>query len=307
MATLVNKLGLIFRETYNGDVGIDGQIEYVSSQNLVVGKIVAAQIKSGKSYFVDKGDHWAFYPHEKHIRYWENFPIPVFLFLHNPEDDLVYFTDVKYYFGIPKKEKPNYIPVSKKSILNKSAKQEIFRSFGDIDKPLMALEEVLHFLINTRSDNASFLISYFDLFINGLTNLCRQLYFSISVAYDIAEYNMKEINHSEFGISVGEGEHEFLHAFVRFLIEQNLAKVDYGDYLIDWEERKLQPDFLATITSRGRELFDIIKASEHKLVPDDKYGVNLVCERGMAMTYLPSDMVRMKKSYEYQQKYLGIK
>ena len=46
----ITELGLIFRETPNSDVGIDGQIEYVNSRGEATGKIIAVQIKSGDSY-----------------------------------------------------------------------------------------------------------------------------------------------------------------------------------------------------------------------------------------------------------------
>src|SRR5690349_21713482 len=79
VALELNSYGYIFRETSNGDVGIDGQIEQVNEKGEATGKIVAAQIKSGNSYLVDKGDYFWFYPQEKHRNYWCVFPLPVIL------------------------------------------------------------------------------------------------------------------------------------------------------------------------------------------------------------------------------------
>lgn len=69
----LNRLGLIWRETPIADVGIDGQIEFADDAGRLTGRLVAAQIKSGESYFQDGGDEWGFIPHDKHRFYWERF------------------------------------------------------------------------------------------------------------------------------------------------------------------------------------------------------------------------------------------
>jgi hypothetical protein len=45
------RAGQIFRETTTGDVGIDGQLEYVRPDGAVTGRTLGVQIKSGPSYF----------------------------------------------------------------------------------------------------------------------------------------------------------------------------------------------------------------------------------------------------------------
>jgi hypothetical protein len=70
VATELNRLGLIWRETPMADVGIDGQIEFVSDTGEATGRLVAAQVKSGPSYFNHGSDEaWRFYPQEKHRFY----------------------------------------------------------------------------------------------------------------------------------------------------------------------------------------------------------------------------------------------
>jgi hypothetical protein len=83
VATELNRLGLIWRETPMADVGVDGQIEFVDDAGRLTGRLVAAQIKSGDSYFRDGGDEWRFSPQDRHRFYWERFPLPVLLFLHS--------------------------------------------------------------------------------------------------------------------------------------------------------------------------------------------------------------------------------
>jgi hypothetical protein len=45
-----------------------------------------------------------------------------------------------------------------------------------------------------RCPNASFPVSYFELFVHGLTNICRTLYFSMDVAMNVAEFNLERTN-----------------------------------------------------------------------------------------------------------------
>ena len=72
VAAVAAHLGQIWRETPTGDVGIDGQLEFVDDSGFAAGKTVAVQVKSGPSYL--KGTDsvaYAFYPEEKHHGYWE--------------------------------------------------------------------------------------------------------------------------------------------------------------------------------------------------------------------------------------------
>lgn len=255
----INKLGLIFRETPNADVGIDGQIEYVNNSDQAIGRIMAAQIKSGDSYLIDKGEHWAFYPKQKHKSYWETYPIPVLLFVYSPSNKLTYYTDVRYQLNIPGRT-DEYISIPKNQTLESSTRDILFQNVGEIGSDFFDSPKLFDTMIKMKCDNPTFNISFFELFVQGLTNLSRQIFFSMQMAIDIAEYN----NDTEWGLSLGMTEHEFLHDYVKFLVSQNLARIDYADFLIDWKERQLQPTFLATLTTRGRKLLNYISEKETK-------------------------------------------
>ncbi|WP_333889179.1 DUF4365 domain-containing protein [Sphingobacterium siyangense] len=288
VALELNSIGCIFRETPNGDIGIDGQIEYINDRGEATGKIVAAQIKSGNSHLIDKGDHFAFYPNEKHKIYWSMFPLPVILFVYYPNDDKIYFTDVRYQLRIPKQNR-GYLVLDKNSVLNKQSAKNIFETTGDLSVPYYPIEQVFSLMINTVCQNPTFNISYLDLFTQGLTNLCRHVYFSMDLAMEIADYN----NETEFGLGMGYDEHEFLHAYANFLMNQNLASIDYSDYLIDWKERQLQPTFIAPLTARGRELLEFIKNIEGKF-KTELPPTTLVRERFIEMRFrTPDDYMRM--------------
>jgi hypothetical protein len=62
----------------------------------------------------------------------------------------------------------------------------------------------------------------------------------MDLASTIAEVNLAASD-SEFGVGIGHAEHEFLFDYVRFLVSQDLAAVDFGDCLIDWQDRQMHP------------------------------------------------------------------
>jgi hypothetical protein len=279
----LNRLGHIFRETPNGDVGIDAQIEHVNENGETTGKIVAAQIKSGNSYLEDKGEYYLFYPKEKHRNYWSSFPLPVILFVYYPNDDKVYFTDVRYQLNVPNKENKSII-LPKTSYLGEDSNNKIFETVGDFGIPFYTIEQLFDVMACTICPNPTFNISYLDLFTQGLTNLCRHLYFNIDLVMTLADYN----NNTDRGMGMGPNEHEFLHGYATFIMSQNLANIDYSDYLIDWKERELQPSFIAPVTNRARQLFEFIR--EFELKHQTKLPkTTLIRERGIEMKFYSSD------------------
>lgn len=287
LALELNKYGYVFRETSNGDIGIDGQIEYISENGKTLGRIVAAQVKSGNSYLHDKGDHYAFYPHEKHRNYWDIFPLPVILFVYYPEDDKIYFTDVRYQLNNP--GNLPYVKLSKGSYLKEDTALKIFETSGEFSIPYYSISDVFDLMLNTICPNPTFNISFLDLFTQGLTNICRHIYFSMDLVMTIAEFN----NKTEFGCSIGAAEHEFLHDYAKFVISQNLAAINYSDYLIDWRERQMQPMFIAPLNSRGFELLSYINNIEQKH-KDVLPKTTLVRERFIEMKfYSPDDFERL--------------
>jgi hypothetical protein len=76
--------GWFFREQTIGDFGVDAQIEEIVD-NKPTGKLIALQIKTGKSYFRPQGDDFVFYGDSRHLDYWTHHRLPVYIILHNPE------------------------------------------------------------------------------------------------------------------------------------------------------------------------------------------------------------------------------
>lgn len=295
-------LGLIFRETPNSDVGIDAQIEYVADGK-AIGSLIAVQAKSGRSYLKDKGNHFAFYPEKKHKSYWETFPLPVVVMLHDPDSQEVYYSDARYYLSIPERERQyNYIPVFKANTLKSTTKEELFNLPSLSPNSYHDFPDLLKIMIDSECTDASFPVSYFEIFVHSLTNLCRHSFFHMQVPSDIAEINLSASN-SPFGIGVDCDTHEYLHGYVQFLIQQNLVQVNYSDFLIDWTERQMLPQFLAPLTSRGRKLIDYIRNVECELFNPDKYEVSVACERYVQMIYMESYANRFEKIRQFRKKF----
>ncbi|NQY87956.1 MAG: DUF4365 domain-containing protein [Colwellia sp.] len=269
VAEAIARLGQIWRETPIADVGIDGQIEFVSAEGFATGKMIAVQIKSGLSFFKESEGDWVFYPEEKHRFYWERYPLPVLIIIHNPDTNLSYWVDARQSIRTASASAPKGIKIPKDNILQTTDSGTLFEGFAVSEQHLMSPEDILDFLIKSESSNASFPVSYFNLFCSGLTNICRSLYFGMDVAATVAEQTLANQD-SEFGMGVGDSEHIFLFDYVKFLVHQNIADIDFSDCMIDWYDRQMQPSFMAPLTSRGKTLVKLIKELEWKLKSEGK-------------------------------------
>ncbi len=89
-----SEIAWIFREQVTSDYGIDAQIEVVDGRN-VTGKLIAAQIKSGTSYFRRTTGGWWFYPKANHLEYWLDHSLPVIVVFYEPETKKSYWESVE--------------------------------------------------------------------------------------------------------------------------------------------------------------------------------------------------------------------
>ncbi len=225
------------------------------------------QVKAGPSFFQhDAGDAWKFYPEEKHRNYWENFPLPVLLIIHDTRSGRSYWTDARQALRSPSKDGDTYIKIPQSNFLEETAPEVLFENAGVTGQPFIAnIGNVLHALLTTRSGEGTFPLSYFDLYVHGLTSICRSIYYGMDAVCNAVEYNLAAAD-SEFGMGMGDTEHHFIFGFVKFLVAQNLAQVDFADCMIDWVDRQMQPTFVAPLTSRGRELVALIHQEEERLI-----------------------------------------
>jgi hypothetical protein len=90
-------LGWVFRDQTRKDFGIDALIELVQSDRRVTGRMIAAQIKCGSSWFAkptSDGSGWRYRGELRHLNYWLGHSLPVIIVLCDPDTDECYFTHV---------------------------------------------------------------------------------------------------------------------------------------------------------------------------------------------------------------------
>lgn len=245
----ITEIRCIWRETRNTDVGIDGQIEFVDNEGVCTGHIVAAQVKSGNSYLSKFDDVFVYFtPEAKHRHYWVNFPLPVVLFLHNPDTDETYWTDARRFLRSPENSGEATIKIPRRNILSPASREEFLEIFGTTGEMLYGVDDVINQLADNVFMQPTFPVSYLELFGLGLTDICNKLFFSMKLCWQIAEPKSYALG---YGVSIGQEEYAFLESYIRFLISQNLIYYDLSDFLIDWEDRELVPMFLCPLTPRG--------------------------------------------------------
>ena len=89
-----------FRSQDVSDCGIDALVE-IWEEEKFTGKLIALQIKSGKSYFrLNKDNAYVFTGSLRHLDYWTRHPLPVFLILHNPVTGLTLWQKIAKRFAI---------------------------------------------------------------------------------------------------------------------------------------------------------------------------------------------------------------
>jgi hypothetical protein len=298
VTTELVRLGLIWRETLMTDVGIDGQIEFADDEGRLTGRLVAAQIKSGDSYFRD-GDHeWRFTPPEKHRVYWERFPLPVLLFLHSAAQG-TYWVDIRQALRSPERARLPFVGIPKRNRLQDVTREEFLSSVGTSGQPFLPVAEALRIMAEVQSPSASLPLSYLDLFANGLTNITRSVYYGMDLVIEVAETLLED----EAPLGIGEQEHNFLFDYVQFLVEQQIADVDISDCLIEWVDRGMHPTFIAALTARGRELVHLIGEWQERLTAEGLLKMpdrlSIAQETFIRMNFKDADFVRMPLIREF--------
>jgi hypothetical protein len=294
--------GQIWREISSPDIGIDGHLEYVDAKGFATGRLVGVQIKSGPSYFVSRSANgWKFYPEDKHRTYWERYPVPVLLVLHNPQSGQSYWMDARQALRSPATQTDSFLLVLESNTLQTTTPLDLLETAGVAREPFIdGMDNLIDALVLRRSSEADFPVSFLDLFAGGLTNICRSLYFGTDVADTASEANLL--------LSGWDGPRtfkpDFLFEFIQFLVAQHIADVNFSDCLIDWLDREMVPHFVAPLTSRGRALVDALHVKERELIAAEKLESGdglLVAQEGFFGMHLESYHRRLPRIYAFQE------
>lgn len=249
VADIFAQMGYIFRETLSSDTGIDGYVEEVNDNREATGRLLALQIKSGKSYLYDKGDHFEFYADESHVKYWRLYPIPVLLCVHNPETALTYFQSIKRHSC----DDSTKIFIPKDQILSPDKREEIFKFIAGVSTQYHSIQELYDIMKDRRITVGQSYVSFMDMFVGGLTNFCSDLFCDISVLS-----NLLDLRGKSPVVSIASLEYNFFWEFIKFITVESLAVVNFDACLFDWEERQITPRIIVSLTYRGIQYRDYV-------------------------------------------------
>ncbi len=123
--SIVDHNNCIFHEiNANNDLGIDAMIEIIKNEK-PTGKLIAAQIKSGKSYF-NKEKNLCKIPVKNHFDYWINYHLPVYGIVYIPKNGDAYWINIKTYLKNNPKDTIIFFERTRANQLNKKTFLSIF-------------------------------------------------------------------------------------------------------------------------------------------------------------------------------------
>lgn len=139
---VITKIGLIFREQPIRDYGIDAQIETINPKLAYAsGKLVAAQIKTGHSYFSENQNGYIIFRGEnKHYDYWLKHSLPVILILYDPDTEECIWEQVNY--QTTRKTRLGWmikVPRNQKLLESKELIENISENLSDYERKLHTL------------------------------------------------------------------------------------------------------------------------------------------------------------------------
>lgn len=123
ISLIVHGMRCIWREQEKDDIGIDGEIELCRPREdgdglIGTGKIVKVQSKSGASYIArDDAEIFAAPVSDRDLRYWRDLNVPMIFIVFHPEDDCLYWKDIKAYL----KDHPDAFKPPLRILFNKAA------------------------------------------------------------------------------------------------------------------------------------------------------------------------------------------
>ena len=123
------------------DFGIDSYFEVVTDSGYVTGQYIAAQIKSGISFFkTETPSAYTFYGDKKHLNYYANIPHPVIIIIFNPKLKKGHWVQFKLETieGTPSGWK---VSIPKKNIFDANAKPHLLKLVGPYKDHTGDLEE----------------------------------------------------------------------------------------------------------------------------------------------------------------------
>ena len=247
------------------EIGIDGIIEIRDVAYHSTGKLIACQVKSGESYFEneDKNNYYL-YIDKMHIDYWLRCNLPVLFFIYSPEQEEAYWTQVVN-FNLSEKDQSFLIEIPKKQKLSNTSKENFYSvCFGKLYSNDIEFQQVLNDLRDIKYTASVAPISAYEMFINGLTDNCKQLFFSTYVYSEIME---SKIVDAEFcGFSWPSSMDMFFERYLETLRFHCLIQGDFS-FEIEMLNSGLLPIFLKPLSLNGLRFIKYFEKNNVKIYP----------------------------------------
>jgi hypothetical protein len=250
-------IGCAFSE-YKREIGIDGIVEIREAAYKSSGKIFALQLKSGESYFANESnDAYAIYMDEEHIDYWQKCILPVMFIIYSPQQNQAYWTKIDKSLLI--KTTKNYkIVIPKDNVLSKVEKDQLYSLFyGKLYNDAENFKKIFSELVDLKNDeNLDVCVRGIELFINGLTDTCNQLYFNTDVYCEIIEKKLNGKNQGRFNLPPDV----FYTGYFKIINYHNLIEGNFAFEIETLNNRKLFPFFLKPFTLNGLRFLEYLNS-----------------------------------------------
>ncbi|WP_141013079.1 DUF4365 domain-containing protein [Nocardioides sambongensis] len=284
VAMTATRARCIWRPTPLRDVGIDGTIEYVTPEGLTPGRLIAVQVKAGESRFKDAKVEWVpFYPEKKHRTYWMEYPLPVILVLHHPVTGETIWVDARESL----RASPDIaaIKVPRNQVFDGEGVLDALAMSGPLPTGQFDVQAVLAEMAQPepRAQN----LCYLYLFAQGMTDIATSLYVSVEVVTEILDVVSAEWDPPRW--SLGEDEFGFLDRYLDFLVQHDLARIDYSAWR-QARERELVGKLFAPLTPKGKAVRDAIIAIDDSLPTRTDPDSRAIVERFVQMIFNPTGL-----------------
>ncbi len=242
---------------YHREVGIDAILEIRDDSYKSSGKFVAIQLKSGESFFKHQDEHvYYYYIDDVHVTYWLKCCLPILFIIYNPalrrafwsriEKNNLILTGKMYKVLIPKE--------NDLSLITKNILYQMF--FGKLYDEETQFEEVYKELGKLRyHETKKLFVSGLELFINGLMDSCKQLYFHTDLYLQIMQKKMDKTDLSGCSFPTNG----FFENYFTILNYHNLIQGNFGFETETLNQRLMLPIFIKPLSLNGLKFCDYLR------------------------------------------------
>lgn len=284
------------------DVGIDGQIELFTEEGIPTGRIISAQVKTGKSYY-DLEKQECIIPVNGHAEYWLNFQLPVIGIVCILNDEyrkviLAYWVDIKA--ALLKREECSVIrfKMCKHNEFSKDKFRKYFYYLINHDLPILNFNEAKVLFAGNEEDRK---LAIDELQINHANHVE-----SWKLLFDLYEKNSGKLDESMFFDAVS---YVFSHPDKWRVKGKYEFSIESSEYVTAKISEFLEKDIIRAIRNIDQHFFDrgtigqTIEIIISNISEADKKLLNIIMDKNIG------DDIRfdaeMILAFQYQEVYLN--